>query len=66
MAKDIYGVDERENPVSEDRASRRRAVNWMIVSLIAFVLIVAAVAALFFLGSARDGEIDTPANLSNR
>ena len=55
MAKDIYGVDDRGDVVSEDRASRRRAVTWMIVSLIGFILIVAAAASFFLGGAARDG-----------
>ncbi|MBX3282955.1 MAG: hypothetical protein KF756_10800 [Acidobacteria bacterium] len=66
MPQDLVNARDPDDPPTEDTASKVRAVNWMVVSFIGFILIVAAFAAYFFLGSARDGDISTPANLSNR
>lgn len=65
MAKDTVHIENGEKVVREDTARGFRAVNWMIASIVGFVIIVAVFAAFFFLGAARDGEIGTPANVSD-
>lgn len=51
--------------VREDTAKAFRGVNWMILSLIGFVVILLIVAATFFLRGASDGEIKSPGQIEN-
>lgn len=65
MAKDVINVDGQDVIVREDTAKAYRGVNWMIVVMISFVIIVAIVAGVFFLGAASDGKIQSPAQIEN-
>ncbi len=65
MSKDVINVDGKDVAVREDTAKAFRGVNWALVSVAGFVIITAIVFAIFFLGAARDGKIETPAGASN-
>jgi len=65
MAKDVIKVDGEDVVVQEDTAKAYRGVNWMIVVLLSFVVIVAVLMAVFFLRASRDGNIETPAQIEN-
>jgi len=65
MSKDVITVDGEERVVREDTAKAYRGVNWMIISLVAFVVIILIVAATFFMRAASDGEIKSPGQIAN-
>jgi hypothetical protein len=65
MSKDVINVHGEEKVVREDTAKAYRGVNWAFLSIGGFILIVAIVALIFFLGAARDGSIKTPAQAAN-
>jgi hypothetical protein len=65
MAKDVINVHGEERVVREDTAKAYRGVNWMIVSLIGFVVIALIIAATFFIRASRDGKIESPAQIEN-
>ncbi|MFN2500799.1 MAG: hypothetical protein ABR530_02180 [Pyrinomonadaceae bacterium] len=65
MSKNVINVDGEDRTVREDTAKAYRGVNWAWLSVAGFVLITAIVFALFFLGAASDGDIQTPAGASN-
>jgi heme/copper-type cytochrome/quinol oxidase subunit 2 len=65
MAKDVIHTHGQDVVVREDTAKAFRGVNWALWSIGAFVLIVAAVFAIFMLGAARDGEVQSPGQISN-
>ena len=65
MSKDVINVNGQDRVVREDTAKAYRGVNWMIISLIGFVVIVLVVAATFFMRAASDGEVNTPSAIEN-
>jgi len=65
MSKDVINVNGEDRVVREDTAKAYRGVNWMIISLIGFVVIVLIVAATFFVRAASDGDIKSPATIEN-
>lgn len=65
MSKDVIKVGGEEKVVREDTAKAYRGINWAYLSIGGFILIVAIMAIIFFLGSARDGSIQTPAQTAN-
>jgi len=65
MAKDVINVEGQDVIVREDTAKAYRGVNWMIVVMISFVIIVAIVAAGFLLRASRDGKIESPTQMEN-
>jgi len=65
MSKDVIHVDGEDKVVREDTAKAYRGVNWALLSVGAFIVIGAILVAIFFLGSALDGEVKTPANAAN-
>ena len=65
MAKDVIHTHGQDVVVREDEAKEFRGVNWALWSIGAFILIVAAVFGIFMLGAARDGEVKSPATISN-
>ena len=65
MSKDVINVRGEERVVREDTAKAYRGVNWAYLSIGGFILIAAIVAAILFLGAARDGSIETPAQTAN-
>ena len=66
MANQRIDIDGREVMVREDVAKAYRGVNWMVLSLAAFVLIVAAVAAFFLMTATSDGSVQTPVDVERR
>ena len=66
MSKDVINVQGEHRVVEETTAKAYRGVNWMILSLIGFVVIVAIVAATFLMSSSADGENKTPGQIANR
>jgi hypothetical protein len=65
MAKDVITVNGEEKVVREDTAKSYRGVIWALVSIGAFILIVAIVAMLFFGGSISRG-VDSPAEIEKQ
>ena len=65
MSKEVISVDGKDVVVREDTAKAFRGVNWAIASIIAFVVIAALVFFLFFMRSASDGQLQTPAQAAN-
>jgi hypothetical protein len=65
MAKDVIHVDGEDVIVREDTAKAWRGVNWALISILGFVVITAIFFAIFFLGAARDGSIQTPGQAAN-
>ena len=65
MSKDVISVDGQDVVVREDTAKAYRGVNWMIVVMISFVVIVAIVTAGVFLQAARQGNIESPPQIEN-
>ena len=57
MAKDTITVDGEDRVVREDTAKAYRAVNWTWISIAGFVIILAIVAAAFFLKAGSGGRI---------
>jgi len=66
MAKDTITVDGQERVVREDTARAYRAVNWTWVSIATFIVIVAVLAALFFLRAASDGSVESPQTIEQK
>ena len=65
MSKEVIHVHGEDQVVREDTAKAYRGVNWMILSLIGFVVILLIVAATFFMRAAADGETKTPGQIEN-
>lgn len=65
MSKDVINVNGEERVVREDTAKAYRGVNWMIITLIGFIVIVLVIAGTFFMRAASDGEVKTPAEIQN-
>jgi flagellar basal body-associated protein FliL len=65
MAKDVIHTDGEDVVVREDTAKAFRGVNWALISVAAFIIIVAVLFMVFFFGSAADGSIETPARINN-
>lgn len=65
MSKDVIKVDGEDVVVREDTAKAFRGVNWAIASIAIFIAIMLVLVFVFFLGSANDGEIKTPAEAAN-
>jgi hypothetical protein len=64
MSKEVISIEGEDVVVREDTAKAYRGVNWAIASIIGFVVIAALVFFVFFWSSARDGELNTPAQPS--
>jgi hypothetical protein len=66
MSKDtVTTVDGRDVVVREDTAKAYRAVNWTWLSIGAFILIIAIVAATFLFKAAGDGSVQSPAQIGD-
>ena len=65
MSKDVITVDGKETVVREDTAKAYRGTNWALISIFAFVLIVALVAIAFFLRAASTGNVENPQQVEN-
>lgn len=60
MSKDVIEVDGQDVVVREDTAKAWRGVNWAIISIGAFVLIVAGLFFIFTFVAGSDGNIEPP------
>jgi hypothetical protein len=65
MSKEVIHTHGEDRLVREDTAKAFRGVNWMILSLIGFVVILLIVAATFFLRAGADGGTKTPGQIEN-
>ncbi len=66
MSKDVISVDGQDVVVREDTAKAFRGVNWAMASMIAFVVIAAAMFIIFSLTATSDGEVKTPAEIERK
>jgi hypothetical protein len=65
MAKDTITVDGENRVVREDTAKAYRAVNWTWISIAAFIVIMAIVAATFFFRAGSKGQLDSPSQIGD-
>ena len=65
MSKQVIHTHGEDRVVREDTAKQFRGVNWMILSMIGFVVILLIVAATFFMRAASDGETKTPGQIES-
>ena len=65
MPKEVIHTHGEDQLVREDTAKAYRGVNWMILSLVGFVVILLIVAATFFMRAAADGKTQTPGQIEN-
>ncbi len=63
MSKDVISSGGQDVVVREDTAKAFRGVNWAMASIIAFIVIAAAMFIIFSLTAAGDGEVKTPAEI---
>lgn len=61
MSKEVITVNGEERLVEETVAKKHRGINWMIISIFGFVVLIALAIGVFFLMDAKDGRITTPA-----
>ncbi|HEY8561006.1 MAG TPA: hypothetical protein VIL74_11595 [Pyrinomonadaceae bacterium] len=66
MAKDVITVGGEDRVVREDTAKSYRGVMWALLSVLAFVIITAIVFFGGFLGSAADGDMQSPTQMEQR
>jgi hypothetical protein len=66
MAKDVISVGGEERVVREDTAKSYRGVIWALLSVAAFVIIVAIVFFGGLLGSVADGDMQSPATIEQQ
>jgi hypothetical protein len=67
MAKDVINVDGEDKIVREDTAKSFRGVNWALISVGAFIVILAILLFGFFLRSATDDKpLQSPAQMEKR
>lgn len=66
MSKDVISLHGHDVVVREDTAKSFRGVNWAIASVLAFILIAAALFVVFTFTAATDGEVKTPAEIEKR
>ena len=65
MAKDIISVGGEDRVVREDTAKAYRAVNWTWLSIGAFIVIAAIIAATLYFRAASDGSVDSPQRIGD-
>jgi len=65
MSKDVINVEGKDTVVREDTAKAYRGVNWAWLSIGGFIVILAIVFALLFLRAAKDGSVQSPAQIAN-
>jgi uncharacterized membrane protein YjgN (DUF898 family) len=66
MAKDVITVDGEERVVREDTARSYRGVMWALLSILAFVAIVAILFIGGFIGSVSNGDVKSPAQIEEK
>lgn len=65
MSRDVIIVDGEKTVVREDAAKAYRGINWALISIFAFILIVALIAIGFFLKAASSGKVESPQQVEN-
>jgi hypothetical protein len=65
MAKGVITVDDKEVVVREDTWKANRGVKWALISIFAFIAIVAVLFLSGLLTASTDGELKDPAAASN-
>lgn len=65
MSKEVIHRDGKDVVVREDTAKAFRGVNWALMSIGAFIIILGILFAIFFLGAAGDGSVQTPSQAAN-
>ena len=65
MSKDVINVHGQDVVVREDTAKAFRGVHWAMISIAAFVIIAGVLMFVFFAGSAIDGKIESPGQVTN-
>lgn len=65
MSKGVITVDDKDVVVREDTWKAYRGVKWALISIFAFIAIVAALFISGLLTASTDGEIKDPAAASN-
>jgi ABC-type polysaccharide/polyol phosphate export permease len=66
MAKDTITVGGEERVVREDTARSYRGVVWALLSVLAFIIIMAIVFFGGFLSSATDGDMKSPSQIEQK
>jgi hypothetical protein len=61
----VTTVDGKDVVVREDTAKAYRGVNWAWLSIGAFIVIMAIVAATFLFSASRDGSVQTPGQIGD-
>jgi hypothetical protein len=65
MARGVITVDDKEVVVREDTWKAYRGVKWALISIFAFIAIVAVLFLSGLLTASTDGELKDPAAASN-
>jgi len=60
MSKDLINVHGEDVVVGEDTAKAFRGVNWAMISIAAFIVIMLVVAVMFFANSGSRGTVQDP------
>jgi hypothetical protein len=66
MAKDVIPVDGEDRVVREDTAKSYRGTVWALLSVLAFVIIVAILFLSGLIGGAADGGMQSPAQIEQK
>lgn len=66
MAKQVISVGGEDRIVREDTAKSYRGVYWALISVLAFAVIVAILFFSGILGSAVDGDLQSPSQIERQ
>ena len=66
MAKQVISVGNEDRVVREDTAKSYRGVYWALISVLAFAAIAAIVFFSGLLGSATDGDMQSPKTIERQ
>jgi hypothetical protein len=66
MAKDVIHTNGEDVVVREDTAKAFRGVNWALISIGAFILVMIVLFVTFFFNAARNGTVESPATIENK
>ena len=66
MSEQVIHTNGKDVVVREDTAKAFRGVNWALLSIAAFLLIMVTMFFIFFWGSAKDGTIESPSDIEKQ